>query len=476
LRKDLILSARGSADRRVRPLAFACLVTAALLCASAIGSTGATDSTVSSAGDKAPVVRAGEKADLYDIDASGTDIRLVLEMLARRSGANIVVGPEVTGETNAHLKQMTVDAILEQLAAVQGFSYQKNGTTYLVAGKSSEARKHEPEAGPPPPPDEVLVWECKHVSPADLVGAVKELFPSVKAVEGPGTATPELRALTGAVQEKTGGSTGTSTQESSGTKQNGTRIVLLGAPNEIARARDLLSQLDRPRPQVEIQVAITEINSSVSKEIGIQWSWTDIGIKETADTGIGFGKFTKEGITVTAALSALLKDGRARILAQPKISVLDSETAEILIGDRILFPKLIGYNQVGAPLYDKEEERVGIYLQIAPRVAGDGEIVMTLYPQVSLVTGFLKTQGGDYPQISTREARTTVSVKGGETLAIGGLLRDNEVANTAKFPVLGDLPIIGHLFRHTKKTKERTEIVILLSPKIAGSETWQPIP
>lgn len=446
-----------------------------MLCASAIGPAGAANTAAPLTEDKAPAVRAGDKADLYDIDASGTDIRLVLEMLARRSGANIVVGPEVTGEANAHLKQMTVDAILEQLAAVQGFSYQKNGTTYLVAGKSSETKRHEPETKPPPP-DEVLVWECKHISPADLVEAVKELFPSIKSVEGPGAVTPELRMLTGAVQEKTGGSTGTSTQDSGSKKHKGVRIVLLGAPDEIARAKDVLSKLDKPRPQVEIQVAITEINSSVSKEVGIQWSWTDIGIKETADTGIGFGKFTKEGMTITAALSALLKDGQVRILAQPKISVLDSETAEILIGDRILFPKLIGYNQVGAPLYDKEEERVGIYLQIAPRVAGDGEIVMTLYPQVSLVTGFLKTQAGDYPQISTREARTTVSVKGGETLAIGGLLRDNEVANMAKFPVLGDMPIIGHLFRHTKKTKERTEIVILLSPRIAGSESWQPIP
>ena len=90
---------------------------------------------------------------------------------------------------------------------------------------------------------------------------------------------------------------------------------------------------------------------------------------------------------------------------------------------------------------------------------------------VSLVTSFLKTQAGDYPQISTREAKTTVAVSNGDTLAIGGLIRDDEIREMAKIPLLGDLPIIGRLFRHSKKTRERTEIVILLSPTIVERET-----
>lgn len=410
-------------------------------------------------------IKGTSQTGLYDVDASGLDIRLVLEMLARRSGVNIVVSPEVTGQINAHLKQMPVESILQHLSLVQGFKYEKDGTTYLV-GVKEEPAKAEPPAPAPPPVPEILVWECRHVTPAEMVKAVKELFPSVKAAEGPGVITPKLGAVASAVGDATGATpTATSSQDDSA-KQTATRIVLVGSPDELARVRGMLERLDAPRGQVEIQVAITEINSSGSQELGLKWSWSDIALKETPDGGIGFGKFSKEGVTVNAALSALIKDGQAKLLAQPKVSVLDSETAEILIGERLLFPKLVGYNQVGAPIYDKSEERVGIYLQIAPKIAGDDEIVMTLYPQVSLVTQFLKTSAGDYPQISTREARTTVSVKSGETLVIGGLLRDNEISDASKVPILGDLPIIGHLFRHTKKTKERTEIVILLSPKI----------
>ncbi len=427
---------------------------------------GSTEDTPSAASP----VKAGGGADLYDIDASGLDIRMVLEALARRSGANIVVSPDITGEINAHLKQMSVDSILEHLSAVQGFKYQKDGSTYLIGSKEKPAPEQAAAPKPPPPQQEVLVWECHHMKPDQVAATVEKVFPAVKIAEAPGSVTPELPAASGGLGEGGGvaaSSAGSSSANAS--KSNSTRVVLIGEASEIAKVKSMLAQLDVPREQVEIQVAITEISSNASRDVGIQWSWSDIAIKEAADTGIGFGKFNKEGMSITGALSALLQDGKGKLLAQPKLSVLDNESAQILIGDRILYPKLIGYNQIGTPLYDKAEEKVGIYLQIAPKVAGNGEIIMTLYPQVSLVTGFLKTQAGDYPQISTREARTTVSVKSGETLAIGGLLRENDLINSAKFPILGDIPIIGHLFRHTKKTKERTEIVILLSPKIAES-------
>jgi len=450
--------------RSALPVSLYFLLALALITCSCLGICSAQETQTS---EKTPAVCTTSKAGLYDLIANGTDVRLVLEALARRSGLNIVLSPDVKGEVRAHLKDMTVDSILEYLSSAHGFKYEKNGNTYLVAGKETlpDSNKAEIQLTS----TEVLVWECRHMNPADLAAAVKDLFPNIKVTEGPNAISPELDVLTGAVQATTGGTTGASVRSTD--RRTATKIVLMGDAADIKSAKDVLQRLDMPRPQVEIQVAITEINSSLTDQLGIEWSWTDLVFKETADTGIGFGKFNKEGMTITAVLSALLKEGAGNLLAQPKVSVLDCETAEILIGERILYPKLVGYNQVGAPIYDKGEERVGIYLQIAPKVAGDDEIVLTLYPQVSLVTGFLKTVAGDYPQISTREARTTVSVKSGETLAIGGLLRDNEIISGSKIPLLGDLPIIGHLFKHRKKTKERTEIVILLSPRIVKAES-----
>ncbi len=419
-------------------------------------------------------------AGLYDVDATGSDIGLVLEALARRSGVNIVVSPEVTGQVTAHLKQMSIDAIIEHLATVQGFGYKKTGDTYLIATKErfdppkTEASMPTP---PPPPENEVLVWKCRHIKAADLVAVVSNIFPDVKVVKGPESSSPTLQ--TG--QSPTGGtgsgdSLGGRTGGSSGNSDDkATTVVLYGLPAEITRVRALLEKIDVRRAQLEVEVAITEVSSSSGKELGINWSWSDLILNESDPTngGIRFGKFNKEGMTFTGTISALLESGSAKLLAQPNISVLDNEYAEILIGERILFPKLAGYTENGIPYYDVEEERVGIYLQIAPRITDEGEIILTLYPQVSLVTSFLQTQAGEYPQISTREARTTISVRDGATIAIGGLLRDDEIKQGSKIPLLGSLPIIGGLFRHTKTTVERTEIVIFLTLKTTKDGTAQ---
>ncbi|MCX6345340.1 MAG: hypothetical protein NT018_09755 [Armatimonadetes bacterium] len=410
-------------------------------------------------------------ADSFDVDASGTDVMYVLEALARQSRANIVISPDVKGQVNIHIKGQPLQLILDNLATALDFAWKKEGSTYLIMPK---LKAEPPVVEAKTEVDEVLVWDCKHIRPTDLVLMVKELFSSIKVSEGPGVITPSLGGSAGlagvAGGDATGGSASTTGVQVSGAsgqaKPGASKLILMGSGTDLAKVKDILTKLDTPRKQVSIEVIITEVGSTGSKELGVDWTWSDYAIKDTVASGIGFGKFNKGSISVTGAVSALVKDGLANLLAQPNISVLDGESADILIGDRILYPKLIGYNQVGSPIYDKSEEKVGICLQIAPRIAADDQVILTLYPQVSLVTGYLKTQAGDYPQISTREVRTTVSVKSGTTLAIGGLLRNNEIASMSKIPLLGDLPFFGKLFRHSKKTSERTEIVILLTPKI----------
>jgi type II secretory pathway component GspD/PulD (secretin) len=108
-----------------------------------------------------------------------------------------------------------------------------------------------------------------------------------------------------------------------------------------------------------------------------------------------------------------------------------------------------------------------VRLEITPRVDSQGEITATIYPQVSAITGFTKE---GYPRISTREAQTTVRVKNGETIAIGGLIESREIQRTYGLPVLSEIPIIGKLFSTTKDSSETTELVILVTFKIMSSE------
>ena len=418
---------------------------------------------VSFAQNAAPEIKAAEKANLYDLDASGTELRFVLEALARRAGTNIVVSPGISGAVTAQLKQVSIDSILEFLSKAQGFDWEKNGDTYLVTAKNTTPKLVEAVSAPPEPM--TMIWNCHHVDASSLAVMISKIYPNMKATEGPTSGSPELESGSGMGGDSSGGSSGSG---SSDKKKYATKLVLVGDPGEIGKVKSLLEQLDIKLPQISIEVAIAELSTNNSNELGVTWEWSDMLLKEKAPTsGINFGKISKtDGMSFTATISAMIKDGTANLLAKPNISVIDNQYAEILIGDRILFPKLAGYTANGAPYYDKAEERVGIYLQIAARVSDKDEVTLTIAPQVSLVTDYLKTAVGDYPQISTRQARTTLSCKNGATVAIGGLMREDEIRNASKVPLLGDLPIIGSLFRHEKKTKIRTELVIFLTPKI----------
>ncbi|MCE5315392.1 MAG: secretin N-terminal domain-containing protein [Armatimonadota bacterium] len=411
----------------------------------------------------ATICPAQNNIGLYDVDSSSTDIKYVLEALARRSGANIVVSPDIAGDVSVHLKQMTIDSILEHLAKVQGFAWQKSGDTYLVADKERFAK---PVEAAPTPDVQTVVWQCKNSRPSDMAAVIAKILPDLKAIEGPNLISPSLGSG-GMSSDSDTLSSDSSTSGSVVSKNNSSTLILMGKPSDIAQAMDILTQLDAPRKQVNIEVSVVELSSNFDKELGTEWSWNDINLSEdTSTSGIWFGKYTKDATNITSTVSALIKNENGKLLAKPNISVLDNETAEILIGEKLLFPKISSYSDNGTPIYDKDEEKVGIYLQIAPKIAGDSDIVLSLYPQVSLVSGYLETDYASYPQISTREARTTVSVKNGSTLAIGGLIQDDEIKSSSKVPILGDLPIIGSFFRHSSTTKERTEIVIFLTPKI----------
>ena len=96
----------------------------------------------------------------------------------------------------------------------------------------------------------------------------------------------------------------------------------------------------------------------------------------------------------------------------------------------------------------------------------DGEITLTIYPQVSVVTSFLSVNGASYPQISTREQQTTIRVKDGEKIVVGGLIRDEDLHNVQRVPILSRVPLFGELFTYRKKTKRKSEVVITITPQI----------
>lgn len=427
---------------------------------------------------------------LYDVNAFQSDFATILAALSKDAGSNVVVVSPPIKKITLNLKQVSFEQAVQMLASAAGMiSRKENDTFYLGETKDIAAAFPKPiEDIPKPIAQEICqeVYICKYIVAADLVKSLVTIFEkdNIKVALGANTFSPRLdqastAAVTGVESASKGGTM------SSENAQNAHNILLYGDVDIVAKALAFAKKMDIRRKQVRISVRITDINNDALKELGVQWDWSKYRASEAPNftptggggaasaatqtpqlNGINFGAFVHDAISIQATLSALEKSDRAKLLAAPSLSLLDGERGFILIGDRLVFPVLIGYSQAGSPIFNKTEERVGIYLQVAVQIADNNEVTLTVYPQVSVVTNFLIINGASYPQISTREQQTTVRVKNGEQIVVGGLIREEEVSNIQRVPFLSRIPLFGELFTYRKKNKRKSEVVIVITPEI----------
>ncbi|MEQ1934462.1 MAG: secretin N-terminal domain-containing protein, partial [Fimbriimonadaceae bacterium] len=304
-----------------------------------------------------------------------------------------------------------------------------------------------------------------NVDAASLATSIKGALGEGKitAVAGPGSLMPSL------MDRETGGTTGVA----QGVVQSGAvskTLILRGPESLVEEALKLVKELDTPRAQVAISVTISDVTDSGLKELGLNWTLGGFTVGESNNKGVNFGTFSRTGTSFAAAIKGLETADKAKLLASPSVSVMDGQRAFVLIGSRLKFPEVVGYSTNGNPIITTKEERVGVYLQVAPEVATDGTITLSLYPQVSTVVGFTEIGGGSYPQIDSREAQTTLRVKSGDTVVIGGLYKNEELEKIQQIPLLSRIPILGELFKSRKKTKAASQVIISLSLKLVGPE------
>src|SRR5205814_5092497 len=175
-------------------------------------------------------------------------------------------------------------------------------------------------------------------------------------------------------------------------------------------------------------------------------------------------------LSFQAAVYAQISKGNGKILSKPRIAAQSGSTAKIITGDALPILTAITLSGVNGVSQQVQYVNVGVTLQIAPRVSSDGFVTSHVFCVVSSVTGF--SQG--YPTISQREAETSATVHDGETFVIGGLTEENELSTRDKIPGVGDIPILGGLFRVHKGTNANTELYIVVTPHIV--RRGDPIP
>ena len=278
---------------------------------------------------------------------------------------------------------------------------------------------------------------------------------------------------------------GQSVDASMGIDRRLNAIWLKGSPDRIARMKAMIAAIDIPLDSVVLETQFVELTEKGEKALGIDFANANgqIGLV-TIHTGEAILPGVVQGCDSSgnncsghvtsaafqAALYAQISKGNGRIVSKPRIAAQSGSTAKIITGDALPILTAITLSGVNGVSQQVQYVNVGVTLQIASRVSGDGFVSSHVFCVVSSVTGF--SQG--YPTISQREAETSATVRDGDSFVIGGLTQDTDITSRTKVPILGDIPIIGQAFRTDKDSRTKTELYIVVTPRIVHRVGTQP--
>ncbi|HCW75172.1 MAG TPA: hypothetical protein DHU63_01390 [Candidatus Marinimicrobia bacterium] len=379
------------------------------------------------------------------------DVKLsqVLRIISEKSGLKFIADPAISDKLiSLDLNEVEPLAALSIIAQLYNLGYQElsEPNKYLVADKNTFAV--ETEMG---------FYSCQFARAEEMAAILGKL------------ATPFIGQLFADVRTNT--------------------VIYQDTPEKIEQIKEMIVHLDKPTRQVFIKSAIAEASLSKGNDRGVQWFTNDDKVAAGTDfnlrsgvlgslplepvrpVGLGLGIGILD-MNIDVAIKLLSTVNDLNLLSTPYLLTLDNQSASITVGDQIPYPKL---NQFGVTSYEFKDAT--IQLKLLPHINNDSTITIDIEPQANFQQGF--TPDG-IPIISTRSAKTQVVVKAGRTIVIGGIMQESDVKTESRVPILGAIPLIGEFFKQTKITKQKTELVVLLTPQIVGLtqevEAVAPIP
>src|SRR5690606_30718183 len=374
--------------------------------------------------------------ELYELRVDNiffdTFIRDALADISLQTGVPIVADTTVTGFVTLELVDVPLPVALEQLLWPAGYTFRWMDGYYLVGSADQQ-------------------------SPLYHVLSVSRRVKLEHAV-----AEEVRQALPQAFRDRTQADPATNS------------LVVTAAEGVVERIVEEIRRLDQPPYQLRIDALVTEINSHGRRTLGLDWSWLDdqrrgIGKGSPADIGNLAGNvlglsFVLDMRDFLINLRHAMEQGDATIRANPSVVTLEGKPASLFVGNVTYYVMSAGEG-AQTTISRLEAIEAGVTLEILARVSDDGVIVLEVAPSVSDVQGSA-IQDGTLPVIGRRQVKTTVRVRDGETLALGGLLQQREVEQRTRVPILGDLPIFGRLFSSTRRSQEETEVLVFITPHI----------
>jgi general secretion pathway protein D len=260
-------------------------------------------------------------------------------------------------------------------------------------------------------------------------------------------------------------------------------LIIWGNDTEQEALSRLIHSLDTTPVQVLLEATIAEVALNDELDFGLRWFFEKGGKKHTfSDVSSGAVASTFPGLSVlfektdsAAALNALNSITNVNIVSSPSLLVLDNQEATLQIGDEVPIATQQSQNTNStdsAVISTISYNNTGIILTVTPRVSSGGQVILDINQEVSSVSA-TTTSGIDSPTISQRKISTTVAVSDGQTIALGGLIQESGNRADARVPGAGNMPVLGALFRNRSDTYSKTELLILITPRVIrnGSES-----
>ncbi len=423
------------------------------------------DKEVTAAHEPAPFITKEYSGEKISIDFQEADLIHIFRLIADVSGYNIVVSPQVKGKFSMKLINVPWDQALDIILRNYGLSRAVEGKIIRIAPTSDIAQEEE----------NIAKAKEAALKSGDLETRIYKLnYAEVKKIEKV-IKDAKIMSLRGylSIDERT------------------STVVLRDVPNIHSEFEQLIKILDLPTPQVNVEAKIVEVSTNFTKDLGVQWgvlsrpsdSRMRIGgtsipggtgfnsgnplmvnlpaaVTSGAGGAIGIGYISAANtFTLDLQLSAMESSGKGKVISNPRITTLDNQEAKIQQG------KKIPYETTSTEGTKTEFVDAALELKVTPQITPDGTIVMNVEVKKN-EADFANTAASGAPTIDTKEAKTRVLIKNGDTLVIGGIFKTTISKAQAGIPGFSKIPILGWLFKKELDKEETSELLIFITPRI----------
>ncbi len=414
-------------------------------------------------------------------------VRTVLQLIAEESNLNVVASDTVSGNVTLRLINVPWDQALDIVLRAKGLDKRRDGNVVWVA-----------------PQDEIAKYEQAKEDARIAIENRAEMITEYIPINY-GNAEDIAKLLTEESKSSSGGGSGGTNAQRGFLSPRGSMsfdrrtntLLIIDIPSKVAEVRRLVGLLDKPVDQVLIEARIVIATESFARELGAKFGIA--GANEnvlfngnvagnTANSGtprptppakslnvdlpvVGAAgslalSIINAGYVLDMELSALQTEGRGEVISNPRIVTSNQKEAVIRQGQEVGYVTISQQQGSGAAIPNVQFKDVLLELKVTPTITNDGRVFLNMAIKKDEIEGFIDTDIGDVPQINKREINTAVLVDNGQTVVIGGVYEFRDRADVTKVPWLGDLPVIGNLFKKKGRTKEKAELLIFVTPKV----------